>query len=279
MTKLSSRLAFAAVIFALFLGAAFGQSGKAVIATQDDIDRDMANVPCKGADRLAAAEKLFRSMGAADEDISYLEKGGIKDLIVTRKGTGTGTITVGAHYDKVDDGCGAIDNWTGIVAIARLYATLRSVATVKTFKFVAFDKEEKGLLGSDALARSIAKEDRPSYCSMVNFDSFGFTQPWVMENTSDPKMIADAKELWTTMKLKLQSVPINNADADSTSFLHAGIPAITFTGLDSKWQKYLHSNNDKLTNVNGESVYLGYRFVLPFLTRLDAASCDAFRKK
>ena len=114
---------------------------------------------------------------------------------------------------------------------------------------------------------------------MVNIDSFGFTAPWVMENSSDKTMLTAAKGLWKEMKLELMSVAIENADADSSSFKKAGIPAITFTGLDGHWSEFLHSQRDQLKNLKPESVFLGYRLVLPFVVHLDKQSCDAFRKK
>ena len=272
-----SRAALPLFLFLIFTFPALGQGPK--ISTVEDIERDVKLVPCKSADRLEAVQKLFRSVGATDADIAVDDSKGTKNVVVTKKGTTSEVIVVGAHYDKVDDGCGAIDNWTGIVAIAHLYGTLRSVETSKTFKFIAFDKEEKGLIGSGNFVSGIAKTDRASVCSMVNIDSFGFTLPWVMENASDKPLIGAAKELWKKMKVDLVTVPIANADADSSSFKNAGIPAITFTGLNGDWQNYLHSPNDKLKNIKIDSVFAGYRFLLPFLVEIDKPACDTFRKK
>jgi hypothetical protein len=66
--------------------------------------------------------------------------------------------SVGAHYDKVSDGCGAGDNWFGVVAVAYIYRTLKDIPLKKTLVFVAFEKEEKGLVGSRAMAEAIDKE-------------------------------------------------------------------------------------------------------------------------
>ena len=114
---------------------------------------------------------------------------------------------------------------------------------------------------------------------MVNLDSFGFASTQVLTNASSPKLVAAATEFWKTEKLDLPTASVANADADSTSFVNAGIPGITFHGLNNEWQKYLHSANDKLSNINSKSVYLGYRLILPFLANLDTASCDAYRSK
>jgi Zn-dependent M28 family amino/carboxypeptidase len=272
----SSHLAIVCLVILLTVSV---QAQSPKISTVAEIERDVKLVPCKSSDRLEAVKKLFRSMGAEDADLAIDERNGTKNVIVTKKGTTADSIVIGAHYDKIDDGCGAIDNWTGIVAIAHLYGTLRSVETSKTFKFVAFDKEEKGLIGSDNFVSAIPKPARSSIGSMINIDSFGFTLPWVMENTSDKTLISAAKELWKKMQLDLVSASIANADADSTPFRRAGIPAITFTGLSGDWQNYLHSHNDKLKNIKMDSVFAGYRFLLPFLVELDKPACDAFRKK
>jgi len=249
------------------------------ISTQDEIEDDVALAPCKNSERLGAVEKLFRAHGATDADIQIVEKKNTKNFVVTKKGTGDETIIVGAHYDKVSDGCGAIDNWTGIVDIAHLYATIRPLETKKTFKFIAFDREEEGLIGSGVFVGQIPKEERSSVCSMVNLDSFGFAATQVLSNSSSRKLIEAAKTFWKKEDLNLSAASIANADADSTSFAKAGIPAITFHALNSDWQKYLHSSNDKLSNINMKSVFWGYRTILPFLLDLDLQSCDAYRGK
>ena len=266
------------VLLAIFVSA-FSLILSAQIATPAEIDRDLKLVPCKSADRLAAVQNLFKSLGATDSDMSVIEKKGTKNLVVTKKGTSDQIIVVGAHYDKVDDGCGAIDNWTGIVTIAHLYATLSRVPTTKTFKFIAFDREEQGLIGSDVFVHDIPKADRASYCAMINLDSFGFSSTQVLTNVSSPKLVDAAKDFWQQMKLQLSVASLTGtADADSSSFVSGGIPAITFHGLSNDWQKYLHSSRDQLKAIDVNSVFIGYRTILPFLAHTDKADCSVFRK-
>src|SRR5947207_662560 len=153
------------------------QTKGAPSSTVAELTEQLKAAPCKNSERMASAEQLFRAAGAADSDIAVDKIKDIQNLVVTKKGKRSETIIIGAHYDKADEGCGAIDNWTGLVIIANLYRTLRETPTEKTYLFVAFDKEEKGLLGSDAMAKNIPKESRTNYCSMVNLDSFGFNYP------------------------------------------------------------------------------------------------------
>jgi Zn-dependent M28 family amino/carboxypeptidase len=219
-------------------------------------------------------------MGAAEADITAEKVKDVQNVVVNKKGKTAETVIIGAHYDKASDGCGAIDNWTGIVIVGNLYRSMRNADTEKTYIFVAFDKEEVGLVGSGVMASSIPKENRPSYCSMVNLDSFGFAYPQVLENASNPKMTAMAKDLAAELKMPFASASLAGmADADSSTFQAMGIPAITFHGLSNKWQHYLHSSNDKLENINSGSVAVGYNFLLQYLAKIDSAACGVFRDK
>jgi len=259
--------------------AAVGAAQQAQAVTQKDIEDDLKTFVCKNSDRLEAAKDLFKRAGASDNDMQVITAGKVENLMIVKKGRSDETIVVGAHYDKVSDGCGVIDNWTGVVIVANLYKYLRRFESNKTFVFIAFGKEEEGLIGSHAFASSIPKEKRSQYCSMVNFDSFGFGYPQVMLNTTTPTLAAFAKKAADDVKMPYHEAAIRDADADSGSFRAVGIPAITFHGMSNDWQHYLHTSNDVIKNVNAGSVFVGYNFGLVFLSNLDAQTCDAFWPK
>jgi len=257
----------------------FAQQANVKVSTEAEIKENLQLVPCKNEERLEAVQKLFQAMGATDADISIEKFKDIQNLVVTKKGKSDEIIVVGAHYDKVKAGCGAIDNWTGIVIIANLYRSIRSVPTDKTLLFVAFDREEDRLFGSDSMAKAIPKEKRVNYCSMVNIDSFGFSYPQILDNVSSPKMLKLAEEIAGETKISLAHASLEGiADADSSSFLKKDIPAVTFHGLSNNWQKFLHSSNDKIENINIASVFIGYRFLLRYLLKVEGKGCGEFRK-
>jgi Zn-dependent M28 family amino/carboxypeptidase len=247
------------------------------ISTLEEISESVKLAPCDSKDRLAAVKTLFQSAGAKEDELLVKEFKKISNLVVTKKGKGPQTIIVGAHYDKTESGCGAIDNWTGISILVHLYRTMSKFDTERTYLFVAFDEEEKGLLGSDAMARAIPKSEREKYCSMVNIDSFGVAAPQSMTNISNSKMTKFAKNLAKELNYPFGEAPINNASSDSVSFTRQNIPSITFHGLDGKWQNYLHNKEDKVEKINMQSVYVGYRFILNFLAKIDAEDCGSFR--
>jgi len=267
------------ILLTNFLIPARAQQSKIKLSTEDEIKADMELTPCKGRkERLEAVKKLFLKMGAAESEIVFEKSDDVENVVVTKKGKTEEIVVIGAHFDKSDNGCGAIDNWSGIVILANIYRTMKDLTTQKTYKFVGFDKEELGLLGSEAMAKQIPKDKRVNYCAMVNFDSFGFSYPQGMGNTSTDLLLNLAEEVSAEMKIPFAKVAIEFASADSESFRTREIPAITFHGLDNQWQNYLHKSDDKLSKVNIQSVYMGYRHGLVFLAKIENKPCNAFRK-
>ena len=242
------------------------------------IESEFTVVPCKNKERLNAVRALFQKMGATPEEFSIDRHTEAQNLVVTMKGSEPGKIVFGAHYDFVDDGCGAIDNWTGIVAMAHTYRSVRQLGTKKTVHFVAFGNEEKGLLGSAAMARAIRKEDLPQYCAMINIDSFGMGMPFALKNVSSPKLAAEVAAKSKLIGIPFYEVSIGEADADSHSFVDRKIPAVTLSGLSNDWVNVLHTRRDQARAVNATSVYLGYRLALAMWSTVNDAPCDAYKQ-
>jgi hypothetical protein len=75
---------------------------------------------------------------------------------------------LGGHYDSVEGSPGAWDNGSGVAAILESARVLSQHAFEATLVFVAFDREEQGLIGSAAYANDHS-EDRIH--GMINVDS------------------------------------------------------------------------------------------------------------
>ena len=256
---------------------AIAQQDSLKIFSLEEIAAELTTVPCKDDDRFEAVKDLFRKIGAPEEDVSIDQHKNVENLVVRKQGDTSERIVIGAHYDKVANGCGAIDNWTGIVALAHLYATLRDLPTRKTILFVAFGKEEKGLVGARAMANAIAKNELGQYCAMVNIDSLGLAAPQALSNASSKKLRELAAKAAGEMKIPFGNASIPGADADSSAFLRRKIPALTLHGLDNDWASTLHSRNDQLSKINPVSVYLGYRLALSVVSYIDESPCAAFK--
>ncbi|MEP7270635.1 MAG: M20/M25/M40 family metallo-hydrolase [Acidobacteriota bacterium] len=253
-------------------------SDKYSASTQDKLAQDVALAPCKDKERKEAVKSLLVKMGAAPEDVAFEKLDGIENVVLRKKGQSEEEIIIGAHYDKTAAGCGAIDNWTGIVAIAHTYRSIRTTTTQKSLTFVAFGGEERGLLGSKAFARKIRKEDAGRYCAMVNVDSLGMAaDPQVAENMSSKALSQRAVEVALRLGMRIGRIEAPGAGADSVPFVEKRIPAVTLSALGDLYGEVLHTNKDQVARVNMTSVHLGYRLMLELLAELDGLACDANR--
>lgn len=103
---------------------------------------------------------------------------------------GAPVIMLGAHYDRVAQGQGAVDNAAGVAAALELLATFRRVPLKKYQVVAAFwDLEEKGLAGSQAFLSSAPRDKIPSV--YINFDMLGYGDTlcaaWKDENSKSAR--------------------------------------------------------------------------------------------
>ena len=247
------------------------------VSSPEQFKEEFSTVPCEDKKRLEAVRSLFERTGVASSDITIDAYKDVENVVLIKKGESSEKIVIGAHYDKVADGCGAVDNWTGVVTLAHLYRTLNDFKLKKTLIFVAFGKEEKGLVGSRAMTKTITKDQAAEYCAMINIDSLGLSPPQVADNMSSSKLGDFTEKLAKEMKMPFARARIEGANSDSSSFVDKKIPAVTIHGMNNKWMEILHSGNDQVSKVNAVSVYLGYRLVLAMVARLDEAPCAAYK--
>ncbi len=257
-----------------FSGCRYFDSGESVSVSFPEFRSEIERVDCDNSDRLLETKKLFKLVGGRDAEIQSGD--GVENVVLSLKGESEDTIFVGAHYDKTTLGCGAIDNWTGVVIVANLYKSLANERNKKSYKFVAFGKEERGLLGSKAFVESISKDERSKQCAMVNFDSFGFSDLWALESISDNKLIDLGREIAKRRRVQFSIKNFKGASSDSRPFRDVGIPAITLSGLNDSWKDYLHKDGDQLKNLDAEKVYQNYLFALDYLREIDGRGCDSF---
>lgn len=270
------RAACALSVLLLAVSAARAQGWTVRLSTPEEFAAELKTVPCRDEERLAAVRALFEKAGAPASAVRIEKFRDAENFVVRREAASAEKIVVGAHYDKIG-GCGAVDNWTGVVMLAHLYATLKDVPLNKTLVFVAFGKEERGLIGSRGMARAVPKEETAQYCAMINLDSFGLGPPQALDNASSGKLVTLAEKTANELKIPFAHARIEKADSDSTAFIERKIPALTLHGLNRDWPNILHGSRDQSSRVNPVSVQLGYRLALSMLAHLDAASCAAYR--
>lgn len=97
----------------------------------------------------------------------------ILNLCVNEKVKNKPPILIGAHYDTVLRSPGADDNATGIAVLLELAKFFSTNKANYPLRFVAFDLEEYGLLGSRAYA-DLLKQEKQSLRLMLSLEMLGY---------------------------------------------------------------------------------------------------------
>src|SRR5437660_870655 len=83
-------------------------------------------------------------------------------------GSSDKVIIVGAHFDRVSEGDGVVDNWSGASLLPSLYEAVKIEPRKHTYIFIGFTDEEQGEVGSHFYARQMTRDQVAAADAMVN---------------------------------------------------------------------------------------------------------------
>src|SRR5262249_14717507 len=177
-------------------------------------------IPQKNTARAESIKDLFAEAGCADFVTEQRVKhSNYSNIICRLPGESDETIVVGAHYDKVAEGTGAIDNWTGAALLSSLYQSLAQTKRHHTFLFVAFCEEEAGLIGSRFFASQMSKEEVGRTRAMVNMDTLGLSSTKIWVHRADKSLVQALQAVAFALKLPASEVDVEKVGTtDSESF-------------------------------------------------------------
>jgi len=96
--------------------------------------------------------QLFAGSGLYTNEHTFVYTGGYtgRNILGTLPGTNEAekVVVVDAHYDTVNNAPGADDNGSGTVGVMEIARLLSRYPAKKTLRFIGFDLEESGLIGS-----------------------------------------------------------------------------------------------------------------------------------
>lgn len=242
-----------------------------------ELNDEVRRTPLENAAREKAVVELFVQAGADPGSIRLQDIGrGANNVILTKRGTGDRVIVVGAHYDKVDVGQGTIDNWTGAAMLTNLYQALHDVPTTHTIVFIAFGREEEGLVGSAKYVRALTRDQLGMIDAMVNLDTLGVDGTYSWKNNSDQGLLRLFAETARARQLDLAEIQLWGGDADSTSFRRAGVPAMTLFGASPEVIfDIIHSEKDNFAAFSLKHYKNSYLLGLAALRALDGSGRPA----
>jgi carboxypeptidase Q len=160
-------------------------------------------------------------------------------------------VVVGAHLDSWDLSEGATDNGTGTTSVlAAADAILKSGQRPRrTIRFVLFNGEEQGLLGSLAYVKQHAAEMKDHLGSVVLDDGQGPIKEFQLGGRND---LMDSMKAFAQSLSNIREIAVNDKrefGTDTGAFILAGLPGINLE-QDSPDYKYTHhSAADSLEQV------------------------------
>jgi hypothetical protein len=240
---------------------------------QSKIETRIKSFSRKNDEREIIVKQLFKESGCKDDQLSeqVVKVKLPPNVICVLPGETDGVILVGAHTDKVDEGDGVVDNWSGASLLPSLLYSVSGQKRHHTFIFVGFTGEEKGLLGSDFYVRHLSPEQRSKIEGMINFDTLGLGPSEVWASHADTPLLNALARIASAMKLPISVMNVEAVGtADSESFAEFKIPRVTIHSLTQETLPVLHSSRDRIGAVKMHDYYTTYRLVAAYLAFLDS---------
>jgi Zn-dependent M28 family amino/carboxypeptidase len=229
--------------------------------------------------REATLKQMFAGAGCDEKHLSEQPVKGSKlpNIICVLPGSSDKVIIVGAHFDRVSDGDGVVDNWSGASLLPSLYEAVKTEPRKHTYVFVGFTDEEQGLIGSRFYARQMTKEQVAVTDAMVNMDTLGLAPTEVWASHSDKRLTGALAYIAKQLNLPVISVNFDQlGTTDSEQFAERKIPRITIHSLTQEtWNaRILHTSKDKIAAMRLDDYYQTYRLLAAYLAFLDELASE-----
>jgi Zn-dependent M28 family amino/carboxypeptidase len=216
--------------------------------------------------------QLFEAVGCTGDVLTEQPVKGSRtpNLICTLIGSEEATVIVGAHYDKVGAGRGVVDNWSGAALLPSLFQGLKTKPRHRTFVFVGFTDEEKGLVGSKFYVSRLPEEQRAKVRAMVNIETLGLSDTEVWLTRADKALARAAFGVAQSVNLPLTVMNVDQvALSDSAPFRNSKIPSIDFHSVTQETWPVLHSSRDTMAAIRLPEYEKSYAFLVAYLAYLD----------
>jgi hypothetical protein len=225
--------------------------------------------------RKSTLKKIFAEAGCNDQHLSEQPVKGSKlpNVVCLLPGSSEKIIIVGAHFDRVSEGNGVVDNWSGASLLPSLFEAVKVEPRKHTYIFIGFTEEEKGEIDSHYYARQMTREQVAATDAMVNMDTLGLAPTEVWATHSDKDLISRLVKIARFLNAPVTAANVERigGDTDSEQFAERKIPSITIHSLTQKtWDAHiLHSSKDKLSAMNLDDYYQTYGLLAAYVAYLD----------
>src|SRR5438876_1712006 len=242
--------------------------------SRDVVETRVVKYAGNNKQREATLKQMFAEAGCDDQHLSEQPVKGSKlpNVICLLPGSSDKVIIVGAHFDRVSEGDGVVDNWSGASLLPSLYQAVKIEPRKHTYIFIGFTDEEKGLVGSRFYVRQMTKEQVAATDAMVNMDTLGLAPSEVWATHSDKRLIGALAFIAKQLNVPITGVNVDQiGSSDAESFAERKIPRITVHSLTQEtWNAgILHTSKDKFSALRLDDYYQTYRLLAAYIAFLD----------
>jgi putative aminopeptidase FrvX len=265
------------LVLAVVLGCGLGSNAENVRFSpiaQADVENNLRKYSGDNRQRETTLRQMFADAGC-DQHLSEQPVKGSKlpNVICVLPGGSERQIIVGAHFDRVSDGDGVVDNWSGASLLPALYQAVKTEPRKHGYIFIGFTDEESGLRGSRFYSHQMTADQVAATDAMVNMDTLGLGPPEIWATHSDSKLTSALVFIAENLKVSLTGVNVERigATTDAEPFFERKIPRITIHSLSQKaWDdNILHTSKDKISAMHSNDYYQTYRLIAAYLALLD----------
>jgi Zn-dependent M28 family amino/carboxypeptidase len=187
-------------------------------------------------------------------------------------------ILIGAHYDGVPGSPGADDNATAIAILLELARAFSAAPPRSPIRLIAFDLEERGMVGSRVYAREMHRRSEP-LALMIALEMLGYRDPrpgaqryppglrYFYPNRGDfiglignlrtlPRLLRLARALRGSVPCEWLAIPArghllpDTRRSDHVPFWDLGYPAIMVTDTADLRNPHYHAASDRLDTLD-----------------------------
>jgi Peptidase family M28 len=226
--------------------------------------------------RETTLEQIFAEAGCDGQHFSEQAVKGSKlpNLICVLPGSSDKVIVVGAHFDRVSEGDGVVDNWSGASMLPSLYEAIKFEPHKHSYIFIGFTDEERGEIGSHFYSRRMSTEQLAATDAMVNMDTLGLAPTKVWASHSDRRLYGALIYVAKQLNIPVAGVNVDQVGStDSEQFAALKIPSITIHSLTQEtWNAHiLHTSKDKFSFIRLDDYFQTYRLLAAYIAFLDQA--------
>ena len=239
------------------------------VVSAAEMEKALRSAPRKNQVRQQAIAGMFRDSGCEPES-RPVKRSKFSNVVCTQPGPDANVIVVGGHFDHANVGDGVIDNWSGATMVVHLMRSLRSQPRRHTFVFVAFAREEDGLLGSRDYVGRLTTPEVARIQAMVNMDSLGLGPPVVWRSRANGPLFDASQVVAGAVHMQLNAVNVDQVgETDSAPFKEKKIAVIDFHSIHNDTFHILHPRDDNFSAVQMDGYQDSFKLIANFLVYID----------